>query len=668
MTMANHDQTTSNRDSALIGAMVESAVDGILVIDAGGTVKMMNPAAERLFAYTMDEVIGQNVNMLMPEPYRSEHDGYLARYLRTGVRRIIGAGREVVGRRKDGSTFPMYLSVGEVSLGEVRLFTGIVQDLTERKQVEEQIARLQHRQELILKSVADGIIGLDIEGRVSFANPAAAAMLSLTEAQLVGAAVDEVWQPPDDCPFFRVLEEGISCSGESCLLLPRSGSQLHVEYSMTPIHEAEQVVGAVLSFRDMGERQRTAQEMQRMRSYLKNIIDSMPSALIGVDLEGRVTEWNQGAEQASGVTQTQARGRLFNELMPYLESQLQRVEEAIRSGTSSRSERLVFEADGQPRYADVMVYPLIANGAVGAVIRVDDVTNRVRIEQMMVQTEKMLSVGGLAAGMAHEINNPLSAVLQGCQNIQRRLSPELTANVQVAEELGIGLEKVRAYLHQRGIFRFLEGIQDAGRRATGIVTDMLAFSRRSKAELTPTRIDEMLDTVIRLAGSDYDLKQNYDFRQIEIMRDYDPNLETIYCDRTEIEQVLLNLVKNAAQAMMNAGTERNTGRDTATDRSTNTAAAKSHRITLRTRKIDDYACIEVEDNGPGMDEETRRRVFEPFFTTKLAGIGTGLGLSVSYFIITEQHKGDIQVASAPGQGACFTIRLPLTWQSSASLP
>jgi signal transduction histidine kinase len=306
-----------------------------------------------------------------------------------------------------------------------------------------------------------------------------------------------------------------------------------------------------------------------------------------------------------------------------------------------RSERVVFETEGQPHYADVMVYPLVANGALGAVIRVDDVTNRVRIEQMMVQTEKMLSVGGLAAGMAHEINNPLSAVLQGCQNIQRRLSADLTMNREVAENLGVEFEKIRDYLQERGIFRFLEGIQEAGRRATGIVNDMLAFSRRSKAELAPARVDEMLDVVIRLAGSDYDLKKNYDFRQIEIVRDYDPNLDWISCDRTEIEQVLLNLVKNAAQAMSNS------------------PGLKPLRITLRTRKLADHACIEVEDTGPGMDEETCRRVFEPFFTTKVAGVGTGLGLSVSYFIITEQHRGDIQVSSGPGQGTCFTIRLPL---------
>jgi PAS domain S-box-containing protein len=120
-------------------AVVESAVDGIIVIDARGRVEAFNPAAERLFGYTESEVTGQNVNMLMPSPYHDEHDGYLARYLETGVHKIIGIGREVTGRRKDGSTFPLHLSVGETSVGGERKFTGILHDLTERVAMEEQL-------------------------------------------------------------------------------------------------------------------------------------------------------------------------------------------------------------------------------------------------------------------------------------------------------------------------------------------------------------------------------------------------------------------------------------------------------------------------------------------------------------------------------------------------
>jgi len=271
----------------------------------------------------------------------------------------------------------------------------------------------------------------------------------------------------------------------------------------------------------------------------------------------------------------------------------------------------------------------------------------VRIEQMMVQTEKMMSVGGLAAGMAHEINNPLSGVLQSSQNIQRRISPDIQANRHTADALGIDLELVYRYLDERGILGFIDTIQQSASRASRIVDDMLAYSRGTGADFQPARVEEMLDTVVRLAASDYDLKKKYDFKQVEIVREYDPQLETLVCDHTEIEQVLLNLIKNAAQAMVEGDTPR------------------PHRIILRTRREDEYGCIEVQDNGPGMDEQTQRRVFEPFFTTKVVGVGTGLGLSVSYFIVTEQHKGTIDVTSSPGEGACFTVCLPLKERPSS---
>jgi signal transduction histidine kinase len=207
--------------------------------------------------------------------------------------------------------------------------------------------------------------------------------------------------------------------------------------------------------------------------------------------------------------------------------------------------------------------------------------------------------------------------------------------------LGVDLQLVYRYLEERGITEFIESIRQAASRASRIVADMLTFSRSSSSEFQPAHIHEILDAVVRLAASDYDLKKKYDFKQVEIVRDFDPALDLVVCDHTEIEQVFLNLVKNAAQAMGHSN------------------SPPPHRITLRTREENEYACIEVEDNGPGMDEQTQRRVFEPFFTTKAVGEGTGLGLSVSYFMITEQHKGTIDVASTPGEGTCFTVRLPL---------
>jgi signal transduction histidine kinase len=199
---------------------------------------------------------------------------------------------------------------------------------------------------------------------------------------------------------------------------------------------------------------------------------------------------------------------------------------------------------------------------------------------------------------------------------------------------------INEYLDRRGILGFLEGIREAAERASRIVADMLAFSHRSQAEFSPVSINELLDEVVRIAASDYDLKKTYDFKKITIIREYSPDLPHVACDRTEIEQVLLNLIKNAAHAMA--------------DRKNST----QQRITLRTIDDGEWARIEVEDTGPGMDEEIRSRVFEPFFTTKPIGLGTGLGLSVSYYIITEQHNGTISVDSVLGEGSKFVIRLP----------
>ena len=317
------------------------------------------------------------------------------------------------------------------------------------------------------------------------------------------------------------------------------------------------------------------------------------------------------------------------------------VRRAIHSRQVHRSEKVACEVDGQSRLWDIAVYPLATEVVEGAVIRVDDVTQRVKMEEMMVQAEKMMSVGGLAAGMAHEINNPLGGILQGAQNIERRLSLELDKNRQIAAECHTSLDSVRAYLEKRQIFAFLRGIRESGGRAARIVSNMLQFSRRGEHSLVPTAMSELLDRAVDLAASDYDLKKKYDFRHIEIVREYDADMPVVPVVPMEIEQVFLNLLKNGAQAMLESPGDRRP------------------RFILRLKHVAGMAEIDIEDNGLGMSESVRRRAFEPFFTTKAIGVGTGLGLSVSYMLITQNHKGTMEVDSAPDKGTCFTIRLPI---------
>ncbi|KPU57202.1 sensory box protein [Pseudomonas fluorescens] len=389
-------------------------------------------------------------------------------------------------------------------------------------------------------------------------------------------------------------------------------------------------------------RSKIEKKLTGFQNYLNSIIDSMPSALIALDEQLYVTQWNQEASALSGTRLDEALNQpiflAFEPLKPFLPQLKQTVEQH----TVAKIERVTWLKDDEPRHYALTFYPLMGGAGRGVVIRIDDITQRLSLEEMMVQSEKMLSVGGLAAGMAHEINNPLGAILHNVQNIRRRLSPDLPKNLEVAEQAGIGLTTVNQYLQIREVPQLLDGIQQAGARAAKIVTHMLSFSRRSTRQMAPCDLPALIDQAVEIAGNDFDLAIGFDFKGQAIIRQFDPALGPVPGTANELEQVLLNLLKNAAQAIHQREDDSEPG-----------------RIILRTRLNPPWAEIQVEDNGIGMSESVRKRTFEPFFTTKEIGQGTGLGLSVSYFIITNNHKGQMEVQSTLGQGTCFTLRLPL---------
>ncbi|NMX61038.1 PAS domain-containing protein [Pseudomonas sp. WS 5059] len=389
-------------------------------------------------------------------------------------------------------------------------------------------------------------------------------------------------------------------------------------------------------------RSKIEKKLTGFQNYLNSIIDSMPSALIALDEQLYVTQWNQEASALSGTRLGEALNQpiflAFEPLKPYLPQ----LKAAVEQHTVERIERVTWIKDDEPKHYALTFYPLMGGAGRGVVIRIDDITQRLSLEEMMVQSEKMLSVGGLAAGMAHEINNPLGAILHNVQNIRRRLSADLPKNQEHAEQVGVELETVNRYLQSREVPQLLDGIQQAGARAAKIVTHMLSFSRRSNRQMAPCDLPALIDQAVEIAGNDFDLAIGFDFKGQAIIRQFDPLLGPVPGTANELEQVLLNLLKNAAQAIHLREDDSEPG-----------------RIILRTRLNPPWAEIQVEDNGIGMSENVRKRTFEPFFTTKEIGQGTGLGLSVSYFIITNNHKGQMEVHSTLGQGTCFTLRLPL---------
>jgi PAS domain S-box-containing protein len=435
--------------------------------------------------------------------------------------------------------------------------------------------------------------------------------------------------------------------------MARYTSELNIDRLQTPLvldkssskpDEIDIVVNAFNSMRenllkDIKQREEAEAKLKFAEGYIRNILDSMPSILISVDVDGRITQWNRQAVLKTGVLAEKALGLSVTDVFPDAPFSLDQIMAAVSNNVPVKDSKVPQNDSDLKTYVDVTVYPLATNNEQGAVIRIDDVSERVRLEEMMIQSEKMVSVGGLAAGMAHEINNPLAGILQNAQVIRNRISPGLPANGLVAGELGISMEQVHGYFERRGCLQMMDSIMESGRRAARIVENMLSFSRKSNVETAEVDICNLLDRTLELAANDYDLKKQYDFRKIRIEREYEPDLPFVSCEESKMQQVFYNLIRNGAQAMA--------------------AQEKQACFTLRAMRQGEAVRIEIEDNGPGMSEEVRKRIFEPFFTTKRVGDGTGLGLSVSYFLVVEGHGGQLEVESSPGKGATFIIILPL---------
>jgi len=208
-----------------------------------------------------------------------------------------------------------------------------------------------------------------------------------------------------------------------------------------------------IEFREQ-ERDVAELELQHLRNYLTSIIDSMPSVLVGVDPDCRITQWNLEAERVTGTGAPEAEGKPLAEAFPGLANEIDVIHEAMRTQEVRSNARRKGTQEAETRYEEVTVYPLLDDGVQGAVVRVDNVTERVRIEELFIQSEKMLSVGSLATGMAHEINNPLGGMIQTAAVMEDRLTNvTLPANEKAAERAGITMRDISSYMADRESFR-----------------------------------------------------------------------------------------------------------------------------------------------------------------------------------------------------------------------
>jgi len=404
-------------------------------------------------------------------------------------------------------------------------------------------------------------------------------------------------------------------------------------------------------------RNRAERELEKTKAFLSAAIEHSPAGIMVAEMPDLVlTLANPAAQRILGVPNPAEKKLSFlrdeditwtclkPDGTPYATKELALPQAALHGNSTDNVEMHIRRTDGQDAWLLVSSSPIRdTSGRIIAGIAVfADITERKRMEDLVVQSEKMMSLGGLAAGMAHEINNPLGIIVHAAQNAQRRLSAGIAANELAARNAGITLGGLNRYIKDRNIDVYIQDIMEAGHRAARIVRSMLNFSRPRQAQRALVSMSSILDKAVELVQGDFDLKTEYDLRKIAIERHYDPADPSGYFDESEIVQVFLNIIKNAAQAMGS----KNYGKD------------EAPRIRLTIGVEDNLIRVDIEDNGPGMDEKTCKRIMEPFFTTKQVGRGTGLGLSVTYFIVTNSYGGSLRVDSEPGHGTCFTVRLP----------
>ncbi|HEX6979500.1 MAG TPA: PAS domain S-box protein [Alphaproteobacteria bacterium] len=491
---------SSDYTDSRLRAIIETAVDGIMIIDSAGLIRLYNPACEKLFGYTADEVLGRNVKMLMPEPYRSEHDGYIQRYLRTGQKRIIGIGREVQGRRKDGTVFPMHLSVGEGEENGERIFVGIVHDITAQRQMDTILQQREAHLRSIIETAPDALIVIDERGLIDSFSPAAERLFGYTAAEVLGRNVSMLMPSPHrelhDAYIRRYLETGerrIIGIGRVVVGLRKDGSTFPIELAVGEVNSGgrRQFTGFV---RDLTERQKSQKRLQELQNEL-------------------------------------------------------------------------------------------------------------------IHVARLSELGQMASALAHELNQPLTAIANYLQ-VGRRL---LGMPGGDAAKLSDIMEKAAAQAS----------------RAGQIIRRLRQFVEKGETERNVESLNKVVEeaTALALVGAkELGVKPTLEL---------DPEPRRVLIDKIQIQQVVLNLVRNAIEAV---------------------AACDVREVIVRTGLEDGMAVVSVGDTGPGLAKEVQDNLFQPFVTTKPKGMGLGLSICRS---IVEAQGGRLRVTPNADRGVTFSFTLPL---------
>ena len=639
--------------TTLIQTILNTVVDGIVTLHAhGGIVETVNPAAERMFGYAAAELVGQTFSLLIPELDQDRRNGSLEYYSASEEARAIGLGREVVGRRKDGTIFPLEIAVSEMWLGGQRYFTGILRDITARKQAEEALLKAGALQSAIFNSANFSSIATDAKGVIQIFNVGAERMLGYTAAEVMNTITPADISDPQELiaraealsveletpitPGFEALVFKASRGIEDIYELTyirKDGSRFPAVVSVTALRdEQDAIIGYLLIGTDNTARKEIEAEQkqlgQRLRDhqfYTRSLCESNIDALMTTDPAGIITDVNKQMEALTDCTRDELIGAPFKNYF----TDPERAEAGIKLVLSEKKvtnyELTVRTRDGKETVVSLNATTFYDRDRrlQGVFAAARDVTERKFLDQVLqektAELEKAKAVAEQAnlaksdflSNMSHEIRTPMNAII-GMSHLA--MKTELTPR-------------------QRD---YIKKIKSSSRHLLSIINDILDFSKievgKLTIEYTEFELEKMLDNVASL------MSEKTSAKGLELIFDIDKNVPRyLIGDPLRMGQILINYCNNAVKF---------------------TEQGEIDIVVRLQEETDEDVLIycAVRDTGTGLTEEQIGRLFQRFVqadasTTREFG-GTGLGLAISKKL-AELMGGEVGVSSEPGKGSTF---------------
>ena len=618
--------------------MAENATEVIWTIDANLRATYVSPSVTRLRGYSVEEAMAQTLEEVLTPASLELATKVLAEgaSVENMTEEDLTRSRtlELELKCKDGSTVWAEMSVTPLRDDDGRVvgILGVARDITERRQVEEALSRSEERYRTIMADAEDAYFEVDLAGNITFADGSTCHHLGYAGDQLVGVNfkaftaeedVETVYQA-----FNQVYRTGEPVKDLSWKIIRKDGATGFAEAAVFPLRDREEeIIGFRGIGRDVTERQKTDEALRESEERYRGLFDRSLDSVYLHDFEGNFIDANEAALTLLGYEREEIPSLNFALLLSedQFPKALQTLEELKATGSQKElTEFRLRRKDGGYAYVETKASVIYHDGKPYGILGVGrDITARKRMEAERKELEqkaqlasRLASVGEMAAGIAHEINNPLTGVIGYAQ---------LLAGKDIPED----------------IRKDIKTIDEGAQRVAGVVERLLAFARQQKPERDYVDINEIIATTIRLRA--YEAQTN----NIGVTTQLDALLPVTVADASQLQQVFLNLIINAETEMKLARGKGN--------------------LSIKTEAVDSTIRISFKDDGPGIAPEKLQRIFDPFFTTRQKGKGTGLGLSVCHGIMAE-HGGAICVESEPGKGATFIVELPIVTEKNQEEP